>query len=122
MKDFNRVAIMSDLDTVNKGFMFEFIQENFPGIAWQPVGYAVMAAFEKTYGGMNALTGTVRDHREKFIAAVGDELKTRLGDLADHSDCVALTNKIRSVLQPSGCCCMNSNPTKASLNHAELGL
>jgi hypothetical protein len=115
MKDFNRVAIMSDQDIVNKGFMFEYIQERFPGVAWQPVGYAVMDAFEKTFGNMNAPAKALRDNRERFITAVQEELKTYLSDtLAGHTDCIALVEKIRTTLQPA--------PAKASVAHAKLGL
>ncbi|MDB5490953.1 MAG: hypothetical protein JWO78_802 [Micavibrio sp.] len=96
MKDFNRVAIMSEQDTVSKGFMFEYIQENFPYNGWQPVGYAVMFAFEDTFGGMNAPAKAVREKREDFITAVQKEL----GKNAPHPVCVALTEKIRAVLQP----------------------
>lgn len=122
MKDFNRVAIMSDQDIVQKGFMFEYIQERFPGVAWQPVGYAVMDAFEKTFHKMTAPAEALRDNRERFITAVQEELKAYLGDrLAGHPDCVALTEKIRTTLQPAA-----PAPAKAvakgSVTHTKLGL
>lgn len=97
MKDFNRVAPVKEIDTLNKGFMFDYIQGNFPYVAWQPVGYAVMDAFEKTFGGMNASARTVRKNCDGFITAIQAEL----GNDAGRPECVALVDKIRTTLQPA---------------------
>ena len=99
MKDFNRVAIMAAQDSVSRGFMFEYIQENFPYQGWAPVGYAAMDAFEKTFGDIKAPAGLVRERRDDFITALEQEIATRFGSpMAGHKAFTDLTQKIRDVL------------------------
>lgn len=120
MKDFNRVAIMTEKDTVCRGFMFEYIQDNFPYNGWAPVGGAVMEAFENTFGDIKASAGMVREKRETFITAIQAELKTRLGaHMAGHEAFADLTKKIREVLQPHASA---ATQDRTLMTHTKLGL
>lgn len=121
MKDFNLVAIVLEKNPVDRGFMFEYIQQNFPYAAWQPVGYAVMDAFEKTFGDMKAHVYKIQENRERFVTAVQEELKMRLGEQADDPAYLALTEKIRAMLQPeTPSSTPAAEPAKALVPHAKL--